>query len=164
MKTFTSFPDPSVHNSNLPESLVVDYFYLGRERKLLPFNTTDPDVQKLLHHIYRFSDPSYVQKGPDVSLLKYLVDNGTPFRVLGLADAIYAKTWASTVDKLGLKECIREDRKVGDNHNGSDNYILVDSFKVVIDTFAKGLTILKNWQVKEIDWRGDNIILTNQKN
>lgn len=153
-----------MHNSNLPESLVVDYFYLGRERKLLPFNTTDPDVQKLLHHIYCFSDPSYVQNGPDVSLLKYLVDNGTPFRVLGLADAIYAKTWASTVDKLGLKECMREDRKVGDNHNGSDNYILVDSFKVVIDTFAKGLTILKNWQVKEIDWRGDNIILTNQKN
>lgn len=42
---------------------------------------------------------------------------------------------------------MREDKKVGDNHNGSDNFILVDSFKVVIDTFAKDLTVLKNWQV-----------------
>jgi lysine-specific histone demethylase 1B len=164
MKTFTSFPDPSVHNANLPESQCVDYFYLGRERKFLPFNTTDPDVQKLLNLIYHFSDPSYVHKGPDVSLLKYLVDNGAPFRVIGLADAIYAKTWASTIDKLGLKECMREDKKVGDNHNGSDNYILVDSFKVVIDTFSKDLNVLKNWQVKEIDWSGDKIVLTNQKN
>jgi len=121
-------------------------------------------VQKLLQTIYHFSDPNYVHEGADVNLLKYLVDNGVPFRVIGLADAIYAKTWASTIDKLGLKECMREDRKVGDNHNGSDNYILVDSFKVVIDTFAKDLSILKNWQVKEIDWSGDKVILTNQKN
>ena len=93
------------------------------------------------------------------------MDRGVPFRVLGLADAIYAKTWASTIDKLGLKvrseywrlnfihllilnqECMREDRKVGENRNGSDNFILKDSFKVAIDTFSKGVPIMKNWQV-----------------
>lgn len=42
---------------------------------------------------------------------------------------------------------MREDRKVGENCNGSDNFILVDSFKVVLDTFSKGVPILKNWQV-----------------
>ena len=43
---------------------------------------------------------------------------------------------------------MREDRKVAENHNGSDNFILVDSFKVVIDTFSKGIPLLKNWQVQ----------------
>lgn len=38
--------------------------------------------------------------------MQYLVDQKVPFRVLGLADAIYAKTWASTIDKLGLKVCL----------------------------------------------------------
>jgi len=164
MKTFTSFPDPDVHNASLPEKEVVDYFYLGRERKLLPFNTTDPDVQKLLNAIYHFSSSSYVHEGPDVSLLRYLVDQGVPFRMLGLADAIYAKTWASTIDRLGLKECMREDKKVGENHNGSDNFILVDSFKVAIDTLARGVPILKNWQAKAISWSGDNVVISNQKN
>lgn len=164
MKTFTSFPDPSVHNNSLPEKDVVDYFYLGRERKLLPFNTRDVDVQALLAAIYRFSEPDFQLQGPDVSLLRYLVDQGVPFRVLGLADAIYAKTWASTIDKLGLKECMREDRKVGDNHNGSDNFILVDSFKVAIDTLSKGIPIWKNWQAKKISWAGDSVVITNQKN
>ncbi len=59
---------------------------------------------------------------------------------------------------------MREDRKVGHNHNGSDNFILVDSFKVVIDTFAKDQAILKNWQVeyrKKYLAFNTNVIVTN---
>lgn len=43
---------------------------VGRERKILPFNTTDPDVQALLAAIYRFSEPDFKLKGKDITLLQ----------------------------------------------------------------------------------------------
>eukprot|EP01111_Echinosteliopsis_oligospora_P015763 TRINITY_DN632_c0_g1_i1.p1 TRINITY_DN632_c0_g1~~TRINITY_DN632_c0_g1_i1.p1 ORF type:complete len:463 (+),score=118.47 TRINITY_DN632_c0_g1_i1:238-1626(+) len=163
LKTFTSFPDPAVHTPQQPAHEQVDWIFIGKDRRWVSYNTEDPDVKKLIDTLGDLCtlDSEAV---PDISLTQHLMNQGISQKMISLADAMYAKTWSSDLDKLGLRECVRQDNLVVKNRNGSHNLVLHDSFKVVISTFAKGLEIKKNWRVKNVDYSGSNIKLTSYNN
>ncbi len=59
-------------------------------------------------------------------------------RVLSMADAVYAKTWASDLSKLDVKGCIRENNKP---YAGDENFILEHSTRQLVQALAKPLDV-----------------------
>jgi len=86
----------------IPERAGNTWLYLGRERKLLPYDTKDKDITRMKNVLS--PGDAHGQRGEDVSLLKYLANHDLPYRILGLADSLYAKTWCTDIHTLGIQE------------------------------------------------------------
>eukprot|EP00029_Vermamoeba_vermiformis_P008929 TRINITY_DN4301_c0_g1_i1.p1 TRINITY_DN4301_c0_g1~~TRINITY_DN4301_c0_g1_i1.p1 ORF type:complete len:450 (-),score=112.22 TRINITY_DN4301_c0_g1_i1:8-1357(-) len=136
-----------------------EWWYLGRERKFLPYPTTEPDVRKAFELIRKGSDGGL--KASDGSLMKFMVDNGVSWRALPLVDALYGKIWATEIDKLGAKETLTEEHK--ENSDVEDNYKVMKSFSVLLDFLKKDLEIKTNWRVTSITYQGDVIKIKNDR-
>eukprot|EP01112_Ceratiomyxa_fruticulosa_P018233 TRINITY_DN5798_c0_g1_i1.p1 TRINITY_DN5798_c0_g1~~TRINITY_DN5798_c0_g1_i1.p1 ORF type:complete len:456 (+),score=88.22 TRINITY_DN5798_c0_g1_i1:623-1990(+) len=154
---FTSFP--SEHNQSS------EYIYLGRERKLVPFNSTDPDIAHLLNVIRNLGSDMDFEKEKDMSMLSYLAKRGVAFRVMGVADVIYAKTYGTNLDRLSVKDCAREDQKLVTLDKGDDNYKVEGSFSQLLEYISKGVNVKLNWQAKKVGYStSDNLVkVTNQR-
>ncbi|KAM9995569.1 hypothetical protein ACTFIY_001767 [Dictyostelium cf. discoideum] len=131
------------------------YLYLGRERKLIRADQRDEDIQKLADALISLSD-EIDNPNREMNLLEHLIKKQVPFRVLGLADAIYSKTWATDLDRIGVKEAAREDSKPNTIPN---NYKVQQSSKIMLDHFSKSLDINLNWRVKHIDTTKDEKLI-----
>ncbi|EGG23218.1 putative amino oxidase [Cavenderia fasciculata] len=122
------------------------YFYLGRERKLVGPDQVDKDMEKLFGELTSLSEVPNPPKNEN--LLQHLVSRGVPFRMLGLADAVYSKTWGTNLDRIGLKQAGIEDKKY---HKIPKNFKLQGSSKVLVEWLSNGLDIHTNSKVVMID-------------
>ncbi|KYR02697.1 putative amino oxidase [Tieghemostelium lacteum] len=135
------------------------YFYLGRERKLIRQDEIDDDITTLFQafqEMHQSIDLSNPNDGKDTNLLEYLVKQGVPYRVLGLADCIYSKTWGTNLDRIGLREAVREDKKA---HQIQKNFKLQGSNRILVDHLSKGQNILLNYRVSMIDYSNSIIFI-----
>jgi monoamine oxidase len=144
-------------NTSRPE---YEYFYLGRERKLFGLHSDDADLK----HLYKLIGE--LEENPpkgDVSFMQWLVDHGLPYRMLGVADALYAKTWGTTVDKLSAVQFAVE-QAAANEEEGEGNLQVKQSYAPVIQRLQKDLKIHLNWPVKKIDYTNpDAIKVTNAR-
>eukprot|EP01112_Ceratiomyxa_fruticulosa_P014702 TRINITY_DN4234_c0_g1_i2.p1 TRINITY_DN4234_c0_g1~~TRINITY_DN4234_c0_g1_i2.p1 ORF type:complete len:357 (-),score=71.53 TRINITY_DN4234_c0_g1_i2:926-1996(-) len=123
-----------------------EYAYLGRERKSFLF-LNDKDVEYMMDFVEKSGiEPPKI----DCTLLDHVVKNKVPFRVLGLIDTSYAKTWSTDIDKIGMREYIREMEKEFDLDNGEDNFRLEESYAQLIEYMSTNLKIKLNWQAKKV--------------
>jgi monoamine oxidase len=137
-----------------------EWFYLGRERLFLPYNTDDAEVKNMFKLLDEAAREGH--KIPDnTSLYKWLIDNGTGLRTIGLADALYGKLWATDIDLLGAKETFEEESK--EEEGFDDNFRLKGSFSLLLKWLAEGLTIKLNSAVTSVDYSGDIVKVKTSK-
>lgn len=70
-------------------------------------------------------------------------------RVLGMADTVYAKTWASDLSKLDVRGCVREN---GKPYAGDENFILEHSTRQLVQALAKPLDVSTGEEVVEVSY------------
>jgi len=129
------------------------FFYLGRERKLIAQDQVDDDMALLFKSLGSMKEDTKnmtLEQVGKLNLLELLVQKGVPYRVLGLADAVYSKTWGTNLDRIGVREAIREDEKP---QAILKNYKIQQSSKALVDHLANGLEIKTNWRAKSVDYR-----------
>lgn len=156
-QVFYSFPE---HPDSKPtRKNIQEHFYLGREGKLVPYNTDDKDVQHLIRTMDRLADEG---TQPNTNLLEYLTKQKVAYRVLGLADALWAKVYGSDLDLVGVNDAREEENQM--SAEGFEiNYRVKGSFKLLVDYLKKPLETKINWIVKSIDSsQKDQIVLKNQ--
>ncbi len=81
---------------------------------------------------------------PGETLYQFFVRHGVAQRVLSLADAVYAKTWAANLADLSVTGCLHEGDKPP---TGADNYIIEHSTRDVLRVMANGLDVALNQAV-----------------
>ena len=121
----------------------IGYYYLGAEKKLLSFDSVDHDLHACSEALWRLSDAA-----PDVaeadtrSLRKFLIDEGVPQRMLGLACAGYGNTAGGSSESVPVSKAMRLER--GWNADGTEidpDFRMDGSFGVLIDHLAEGLDV-----------------------
>ncbi|GAM22198.1 hypothetical protein SAMD00019534_053730, partial [Acytostelium subglobosum LB1] len=146
-ETFEVFPETLFHDE---EGRNCTYFYLGRERRLVSQDQIDDDMIKCFTELEALSDITPLPP-KHINLMQHLASKGVPFRAIGLADAVYSKTWGTNLDRIGLRQACIEDKKA---HLEPRNFKLQKSSKVLVDYLSKDLEIRTNWRVKSIDYTG----------
>eukprot|EP01133_Synstelium_polycarpum_P012041 gene12041-14084_t len=126
------------------------YFYLGRERRLIGPDQMDDDMLNLFKELGAMGETPQCKTK---NLMQHLVSRGVPYRMIGLADAVYSKTWATNLDKIGVRQAVIEDDKF---HKIPKNFKLQGSSKVMVDWMANGAEIRKGWQAKTVEY-GDTV-------
>jgi hypothetical protein len=85
-------------------------YYLGREKKLLSWDSTDKDFVQLNQALWSMADAEadITSKDPR-SVGQYLEDSGVKPRMMGMAAAGYANTAGSSLGKISLAyQCMLE--------------------------------------------------------
>eukprot|EP00743_Colponemidia_sp_Colp-15_P004571 GILK01004928.1.p1 GENE.GILK01004928.1~~GILK01004928.1.p1 ORF type:complete len:483 (-),score=76.30 GILK01004928.1:155-1603(-) len=136
-------------NSAEDLKLAREYIYLGKEKKLVLFHdSSETDLVKMLEIMGKMSGEKITDSLP-VSAYQYLVQNGVPFRMLSMADALLAKTYGTSLDNLGVRESLEEE---GSWDSGTQNFRLRRGYKPVVDWCSAGLNIKTSWPVSAIDY------------
>jgi lysine-specific histone demethylase 1B len=160
-EVFFSFPQPDeTFKPNDPKG--TEWFWIGRDAKMVPYSTDDPDVRKMVK-VFRqmFSGPDIT---PNVSVYEYLVANGVPQRVIGIADALWGKVYGSQLDLVGVNEARNEEHNTVAEEGFEFNYRVRTSFYDLVKYLKAPLDIRTNWQVKSIETGSDGVVtLTNAK-
>lgn len=110
----------------------------------------DKDFAHFLDVIHALEESNNVS--PTENLYQYLTRNGVAQRILSVADATYAKTWAADLADLSVRGCIHE---AGKPDTGRDNYILEHSTRDLVNALSKGLDIHLNQEVVSVTTSGD---------
>ena len=160
---FFSFPQPNeTFKPNDPKG--TEWWWIGRDAKLLPYSTDDADVRKMVEVFRAMFDGEDIS--PNMSVYAYLVSKGVPQRVIGIADALWGKVYGSQLDLVGVNEARNEEANTVAEPGSEFNYRVRTSFADLVKYLKAPLDIKTNWQVKQIDTsagpNGD-IKLTNQK-
>jgi monoamine oxidase len=143
---------------------VREYFYLGRERRLIPIRAHQDEGVHMLYRLAAQLADNPLKDKDDVTLLQWFVNNGLPFRILGIADSLYAKTWGTTLDKLSGSQFGAEQAAAlpGEGHG---NLLVKNSFAPVFQFLQKDLNIITGWEAKRIDYTDPTCVrVTNSKN
>ncbi len=77
-----------------------------------------------------------------------------------MADAVYAKTWATDLQKLNVKGCVRENSKP---FAGDENYILEHSTRQLVEALAKPLDISTSEEVMRVRQERDGRVTLTTK-
>lgn len=125
-----------------------EWFWIGRESKLLSYKTTDKDVRKLINVLRTLFEGPQLEK--NISLHQYLVDNGVSQRVLGIADALWGKVAGSQIDLIGANEIQKEEVNTSITQGFEFNYRIKNSFYELVQYLKQDLNIKTNWQAKSI--------------
>jgi hypothetical protein len=96
--------------------------------------------------------------GDKRTLEQYLKDNGASERCLSLADAGYANTLCSSLDRLSL-DGVAKLESTWDKYGGGD-YRLDNTMYQVIQYLAQEQDIRLEWPVRTINYEKDHITLT----
>lgn len=128
------------------------YYYLGREKKLLRFDDPDPDFAACNEALWRLPETEAVEADADPrSLRQYLVDEGVPERMLGMACAGYGNTAGGTSDSVPASAAMRLERCWrGDGTELDPDFRMEHSFGVLIEHLSKGLTVKTSAPVASI--------------
>jgi monoamine oxidase len=128
---------------------VSEFIYLGLESKMYDWveaQEKDAEIVHLMNVCRDMCDDEAVS-GKE-NMYSYLVNKGVAQRVLGLADTLYAKTWAADLNDLNVRACKRENNKP---FSGDDNYILEHSTKELVEALVKPVDASLNKQVVSIE-------------
>lgn len=162
-QVFFSFPQPNeTFKANDPKG--TEWFWIGRDAKLVPYSTDDADVRKMVQIFREMFDGKDIS--PNMSVYQYLVSKGVPQRVIGIADALWGKVYGSQIDLVGVNEARNEEANTVAEVGSEFNYRVRTSFYDLVQYLKKPLDIKINWQVKNIDYSaGQNgeVVLKNQK-
>jgi len=159
-QVFYSFPQPDeTFKPNDPKG--TEWFWIGRDAKLLPYSTDDPDIRKMVKVFRQMFDGPDVT--PNVSVYEYLVAHGVPQRVIGVADALWGKVYGAQLDLVGVNEARNEEHNTVAEEGYEYNYRVRTSFFDLVKYLKAPLDIRTNWQVKSIVSEGGVSTLTNQK-
>lgn len=159
-EVFFSFPQPDeTFKANDPKG--TEWFWIGRDAKLLPYSTDDADIRKMVKVFRQMFDGPDVT--PNVSVYAYLVANGVPQRVIGVADALWGKVYGSQLDLVGVNEARQEEHNTVAEEGYEYNYRVRTSFSDLVKYLKAPLDIRTNWQVKAISTENGVSTVTNQK-
>lgn len=130
----------------------IGYYYLGQEKKLLRYDADDADLKKCNETLWKLCEvPSEVADKDRRTLRQYLIDEGVPERMLGLACAGYCNTVGGTADTLPVGRAMKLERAFAmEDTELEPDFRLEPSFNVLIDFLAKGLDIRLNHPVASI--------------
>jgi monoamine oxidase len=149
------------HTSKYPVWGEMSMYYIGKDKKLLRWDTKDPDVKKvndLLWSLWKIDEIPDDKK----TLKQYLKDHHISENGIALAEAGYANTVCSSLDFLPLNSVIRLEKAW--LRDGGGDYRLHYGMMTVINHMAKNLKIKLNWPVKTINYQDDQkIILIHNK-
>ncbi|GAQ86734.1 hypothetical protein KFL_003080050 [Klebsormidium nitens] len=124
-----------------------DRYYFGRERRWLPSDSDNPDVERV-HEIFG-EMAEQDESRPDESMRAYLERKGVNENVMELAQAIYANDFGCSLDALGVRESIHE----AQNWSYGDTYFVLDRpLQAAVDFLAQGLEVRKNWPVQQVEY------------
>eukprot|EP00455_Lapot_gusevi_P007047 TRINITY_DN13025_c0_g4_i1.p1 TRINITY_DN13025_c0_g4~~TRINITY_DN13025_c0_g4_i1.p1 ORF type:complete len:414 (+),score=49.80 TRINITY_DN13025_c0_g4_i1:85-1326(+) len=151
-----------------PVSGGVGYYWLGREKRMLKYDSDDKEFQHLNNVLQdisfpassdssssaksstypAFSDPIWSKKG--VTVREYLEQKGVSSRMMGFADAGYANTLCASLDWLPLAQSAH----ISDHfdEDGHGEYRCVAGYSAFIQALRNNLLIWTNWPVKSVDW------------
>eukprot|EP01116_Phalansterium_solitarium_P006231 TRINITY_DN18539_c0_g1_i1.p1 TRINITY_DN18539_c0_g1~~TRINITY_DN18539_c0_g1_i1.p1 ORF type:complete len:535 (+),score=185.93 TRINITY_DN18539_c0_g1_i1:35-1639(+) len=131
----------------LPVQGGISAYWLGREKKLLRYDTDHPEIRKANETVWNMGaqHPSDSDKR---TLEQYLIDEGVSEQGRDLADAGYANTVCSASDRLSFAELTKIER-VWDL-NGDGDFRLDGGLAQVPEYLARGLRIRTSWPVKRI--------------
>jgi len=105
----------------------------------------DSDISHLINVCHALGEDSSMREKEN--LFDYFIRKKVAARVLGLADTLYAKTWATDLSDLDGKNCQRENNKP---YAGDDNYILQHSTKELVDALVRPVNVSLNKEVVSI--------------
>jgi len=135
-------------------------YYLGKSKRLERWDTPDKDIKKVNEILWSLHalevDPTDRR-----TLEQYLREENVSEDMISLAEAGYANTLCSSVDRLPLYGVVRLERAW--LSDGGGDFRLDDSLKTVIDHMSQGLQIRLEWPVKHIDYSKDQVVLTNDR-
>lgn len=154
-QVFFSFPQPD-ETFNPKDTSGQEWFWIGRDAQLVPYNTTDPDVRKLIKVFRQMFDGKDIS--PNMTVYEYLVANGVPQRVIGIADALWGKVYGSQLDLVGVNEARDEEHNTVAEEGFEYNYRVRTSFYDLVKYLKEPLDIKTNWQVKNITTSKDGVI------
>jgi hypothetical protein len=130
----------------------IGYYYLAKENKLLRFDDEDPDMKRCNEALWNLQNvPRDAAEADTRTLRQYLIDEGVPDRMLGLADAGYGNTAGGTADTVPASRAMRYERAWhGDGSELDPDFRVEPSFGVLISHLAKPLDIEVNSPVKSV--------------
>ena len=131
----------------------IGYYYLGREKRLLAYDDADADMARCNEALWALQAQERSAAERDRrSLRQYLVDEGVPDRMLGLACAGYGNTAGGTADSVPVTRAMRYERAWhGDGSELDPDFRLEPSFGVLIDHLARGLRIESGCPVASVE-------------
>jgi len=135
-------------------------YFLGKEKKLLPYNTQEPDIVKTNEVLYSLSDVDASPNDPR-TLEEYLKQQGLSENGLKLAEAGYSNTLCTTSKDLSLYET----KKINQawDQMGHGDYRLENGMGEVTQYLARGIDIRLKWVVKSINYEGGVVTVMNDK-
>eukprot|EP01125_Pyxidicula_operculata_P010784 TRINITY_DN3554_c0_g1_i1.p1 TRINITY_DN3554_c0_g1~~TRINITY_DN3554_c0_g1_i1.p1 ORF type:complete len:510 (-),score=98.68 TRINITY_DN3554_c0_g1_i1:68-1597(-) len=126
-------------------------YYLGLKKKLVRWDTDDKDVTTVNKLLWSMGK-NELDYSDTRSLENYLRENGVSEEGLGLADAGYANTMCSSLDRLPVYGVVHLEHAW--DRDGGGDYRLDYSFAEVINHMARNLTIRTNFPVAGIEYSG----------
>ncbi len=121
----------------------VGYSYMGKEGRLLRYDDDDADMKVCNEALWKLSAVESAAAEADTRTLRqYLVDEGVPTRMLGLADAGYGNTAGGTMDTVPVTRAMRYERAWhGDGSDLDPDFRMEPSFSVLVTHLARNLDI-----------------------
>lgn len=131
----------------------IGYYYLAKENKLLKYNDNDKDLIKVNEALWKLGElPTEEAEKDPRTMRQYLIDEGVPERMLGLACAGYCNTAGGTADTMPVGRVIKLERAFSTEGTELDpDFRLDPSFNVLIEYLAAGLDIRLNHPVASIE-------------
>lgn len=123
-----------------------DYFYLGKEGRLVPA-AQFADVMAVAESA--IDSLKSAEFGVDETLLQYLARCGVSSRELDLVDATYANDWGGSMSELGAREVAHEQRR----WKHGDSYLLLrdTTLASAVHRIAANLDIRYGVQAVSVD-------------
>lgn len=152
-----------------------EFFWLGKEKRWINYDSTDPNYQKLLgtwKDLFQKGLPSGQKNVPVYEVcsyqtpkthLQHLARSGVPLNMLGVADALWGKVWGANIQICGAEEAKEEENLNGETDGWQFNYRVLSSFSTLVEHVSKPLTVLTNWQAKKVEYTQSGVVITNQK-
>ncbi|KAI8469401.1 MAG: amine oxidase-like protein [Monoraphidium minutum] len=133
-----------------------DWWYFGREGRLVKDADVDEEVNQLHELIDSVGDEAPPPPGTDVSAEQWLRSKGTTERQMQVADVCYANDFGCSLAQLGLREMIVENN----NWDSGETYLIADqSMRVVVERLAEGLDILTGFPVTAVHYSASGAVL-----
>jgi hypothetical protein len=155
-QVFFSFPPGTEEELKADTKLKTEWFWIGRDATLLPYKTEDPDVRKMIKVFRQMFEGKDIS--PNVTVYEYLVANGVPQRVIGIADALWGKVYGSQLDLVGVNEARNEEHNTIAEEGFEYNYRVRTSFYDLVKYLKAPLDIRTNFQVKSVTTNSDGTI------
>lgn len=128
---------------NFTEKQWPNFWYFAEEQQALGKLVADEDVDEEIDRMYEmFEDAATLPHPPpgiDISALDWMRQGGATDRMVAAADVCYANDYCCSIDQLGVREMIEENRQFA---CADQPYLIMDgALGGFVDRLSKGLNI-----------------------